>query len=78
MSTNERRHEPLLRGRTYQEAVEENLADLIAQHNRGEIDWRGADPQKIAGFLDWATSHGDGRNFIAEAFWRYYEWANPS
>jgi hypothetical protein len=62
--------------RTYAEAVQENFEDIIRQHWRGEIDWRGIDSLQVAGYLEHWTGIG-GFAHIAEALWRYYEWANP-
>jgi hypothetical protein len=68
-----------LAGRTHEEAVQENLDDLIEQHRRGEIDWRGMDAETVAAYLEhWNAVTGGRAPFIAEAFWRYYEWANEA
>jgi hypothetical protein len=74
---NESRRLDCLSRRAYEEAVRDNLDDLIEQHKRGEIDWRGADARKVARYIEFWARLG-GRDFIAEAFWRYYEWANTS
>lgn len=67
--------DPLPDGRPYAEAVKENFDDLLDQHRRREIDWRGADAQTVARYLEAGASPATAH--VAEAFWRYYEWANP-
>jgi hypothetical protein len=63
-------------GRVYEDAVRWHLGNLIEQHERGELDWRGEYAHVVAAYLEAWSAGGVRSPHVAEPLWRYYEWAN--
>jgi hypothetical protein len=56
-------------GRLYDDAVRENVADLVEQYERGEIEKPTL--EMVRGVQHWASLGGAAH--IAEAFYRFFE-----